>query len=120
MNRTNHRNNAIIAAALLIVLAGCSTMQAAGHKYLMRGQVLQASAGTVYLCIGTADGAKTGQQLSAYHFVPGRNPSSKSSTPTFTREKTGTIEIIEIVDEHYARAKVLSGDVNEGNMVELE
>jgi hypothetical protein len=36
------------------------------------------------------------------------------------REKTGVVEISEIVDEHYARARVLSGDVGEGNMVELE
>jgi hypothetical protein len=105
---------------LAAVLVGCSTMQSAGHKYLMRGQVLQASDGLVYLCVGTADGAKKGQQLSAFHFVPGRTPSSKGNAPIFKREKTGQVEIIEIVDEHYARAKVLSGEVREGNMVELE
>lgn len=120
MKQTNHRANAVVATVLLAVLAGCSTMQSAGHKYLMRGQVIEASGETIYLCVGTADGAKKGQQLSAYHYVAGRTASSKSSEPTFKREKTGTVEIIEIVDEHYARAKVLSGDVNEGNMVELE
>jgi hypothetical protein len=120
MDKTTQRTGAAAAAVLLALLAGCSTMQAAGHKYLMRGQVIEASGGTVYLCVGTADGAKKGQQLSAYHFVPGRRPSSKGSGPTFTREKTGTVEIIEIVDEHYANAKVLSGDVNEGNLVELD
>lgn len=95
-------------------------MQGADHKYLMRVQVLEASSGTVYLCVGTADGAKKGHQLSADHYVPGRTPGSKTSGPTFTREKTGTVEIIEIVDDHYARAKVLSGDVEEGNLVQLE
>jgi hypothetical protein len=105
---------------LVAVLAGCSTMQSAGHKYLMRGQVLEASDGMVYLCVGTADGAKKGQRLSAFHFVHGRTPSSKGSGPIFKREKTGRVEITEIVDEHYARAKVLSGEVREGNMVELE
>lgn len=30
------------------------------------------------------------------------------------------MEIIEIGDEHYARARVLTGDLREGNMVELE
>jgi predicted small secreted protein len=114
------RSNALIAAALLTVLAGCSTMQTAGHKYLMRGQVIQASGGTVYLCVGTADGAKAGQQLAAYRFVQRHNPSSKSGGPAFSREKTGSVQITEIVDEHYARGKVLSGDVNEGNLVELE
>jgi hypothetical protein len=109
------------SAALMAVIAGCSTMQGAQHKYLMRGQVLEASAGVVYLCIGTADGAKAGQQLSAYRFVRSASPpSSKSNTPKFKREKTGAVEITEIVDEHYARARVLSGDVVEGNMVELE
>lgn len=108
------------SAALLTVVAGCATMQTAGHKYLMRGQVLEASGGTVYLCIGAADGARKGQQLSAYHFAHQRTPSSKGSGPTFKREKTGTVEIVEIVDEHYATAKVLTGDVNEGNLVELD
>lgn len=109
------------SATLLAVLAGCSTMQGAQHKYLMRGQVLEASAGAVYLCIGTADGAKKGQHLSVYRFVRRAGPpSSKSNASTFKREKTGAVEITEIVDEHYARARVLSGDVGEGNMVELE
>ena len=120
MESRNHRANAVVAAALMAVVAGCSTMQSARHKYFMRGQVIEASGGTVYLCVGTADGAKKGQQLSAFHFVAGRTPSSKSAGPVFKREKTGTVEITEIVDEHYARAKVLSGDVNEGNLVELE
>lgn len=109
------------SATLMAILAGCSTIQGARHKYLMRGQVLEASAGAVYLCIGTADGAKKGQQLSAYRFVRSASPpSSKSNAPTFKREKTGAVEITEIVDQHYARARVLSGDVGEGNMVELE
>jgi len=120
MGEFHHRTKVFFAAILLVVLAGCSTMQTVEHKYLMRGQVIEASGGTVYLCVGTADGAKKGQQLSAYHFVPGKKPSSKSGGPAFTREKTGTVKIIELVDEHYARATVLSGDVNEGNLVELE
>ncbi len=108
------------SAMLLVILASCSTMQAAGHKYLMRGQVIEASNGTVYLCIGTAEGAKKGQQLSAYRFISTTKPIPRANTTTFRREKTGTVEIVEIVDEHYARARVLSGDVHEGNLVELE
>ena len=120
MQKILHQPRSFIVTALLVILAGCSTMQTAGHKYLMRGQVIEASGGTVYLCVGTADGAKSGQQLSAYRFVSRHTPSSKTGGPAFTREKTGTVEIVEIVDEHYARAKVLAGDVSEGNLVELE
>jgi hypothetical protein len=36
------------------------------------------------------------------------------------QKKTGVVQITEIVDEHYARGKVLSGDVHEGSLVELE
>ena len=72
------------------------------------------------MSLRTADGATKGQRLSAYRFISTTKPIPRANTTTFTREKTGTVEIVEIVDEHYARARVLSGDVHEGNMVELE
>ncbi len=50
------RNGTAVSAVLVILLAamGCATMETAGHKYLMRGQVLEAKDGTAYLCLGTA------------------------------------------------------------------
>jgi hypothetical protein len=116
----NNNWQRFVGFVLAAALAGCSTIQSAGHRYLMRGQVLQASDGMVYLCVGRADGAKKGQRLSAFRFVPSRTPGSKGNPPMFKREKTGQVEITEVVDEHYARAKVISGEVREGSMVELE
>ena len=114
------QSSRIFAIAALIILAGCSTLQTAGHKYLMRGQVLEASDGFAYLCVGTAEGAQRGQQLAAYRFVSDTRPIPRGSETVFKRVKTGIVEIVEVVDEHYARAKIVSGDVREGNLVELE
>lgn len=109
-----------LAVILFLVTAGCASLETAGHKYLMRGQVIDMTEGMAYLCIGSADGAQVGQELTAYKFVKAPNPNPKSVQPYYTREETGKVKIVEIVDEHYARAKVLSGEVKENYVVELK
>jgi len=109
-----------VLAVLLMGTIGCATLKVAHHAYFMRGQVLDVTDGVAYLCIGRADGAKVGQQLDAHRFIPSRQPSSKSNSPVFRRENTGKVTILEIVDEHYARARVDTGGVAVGDMVELQ
>ena len=109
-------------AALLIVglmLSGCASLQTAGHKYIMRGQVLEVSNSTAYLCVGTKDGAQIGQEFVVYRFerTPSVNP--KSTAPSYKRVETGKIKITEIVDEHMATAKILSGSVKSNDVAEL-
>jgi hypothetical protein len=38
----------------------------------------------------------------------------------FKREWVGSVKITDVVDEHYAKAKVLKGDVRENDVVELK
>jgi hypothetical protein len=103
---------------LLLLMAGCATMQSAGHEYIMRGQVLEVAGDSAYLCIGSHDGAKVGQEFTVYRFE--RTPvSGKSHIPNFKRETIGKIRIIEIVDEHMATAKVLTGRVAANDVAEL-
>jgi len=66
------------------------------------------------ICIGTRDGAKVGQELDIYNII-----SVSKTRPTFQREHVGKVKITEIVDEHFAKAKVISGKAEKNDIVEL-
>ncbi|MBI5593588.1 MAG: hypothetical protein HY881_24310 [Deltaproteobacteria bacterium] len=83
----------------------------------MRGQILESTGEGVYLCIGSADGAEVGQEYEVYKFV--RMQDLKTMRPNFKREETGKVKITEIVDEHYAKAKILTGEAKVNYIVEL-
>jgi hypothetical protein len=94
-------------------------MESAGHKYVMRGQVLEVTNNMAYLCIGSKDGTQVGQELTAYRFVKTAYPFPKSGLPSFRKVEAGKVKISEIVDEHYANARVLSGTIEVNDVVEL-
>ena len=105
--------------ALMFMVAGCATLEPAGHKYLMKGQVLEVTDGVAYLCIGSKDGAAVGQRYIVYRSVKDWHPGLKNRPFQYRRVETGRIEIEEIVDEHYATAKILGGDVKANDWAEL-
>jgi hypothetical protein len=113
-----------IVSALVLVLFVVSTSYAASvyHKYLMRGTVLEATDGKIYLCVGTSDGAKAGQELTVVRFVKTEteSPGQKGQHPIFKREEVGKVKILEIVDEHMANAKIISGEAKINDIVELK
>ena len=104
---------------MLTLITGCATFQTAKHKYIMRGQILEATDEGLYLCIGSADGAKAGQEYKVYKFVR-MQQGTKSIRPNYRKEETGTVKITEIVDEHYAKARILTGEAKENYVVELD
>lgn len=104
-----------ILAIFVIAGAGCASLDSMRHQYIMRGQVLEAEGSDVYLCIGSKDGAEVGQEFVVYRFVK-----SGRRYPSVLKENKGTVKIIEIIDEHYAKAKVLAGDVKVNDVVELK
>ena len=109
-----------LAAVLLLLMAGCATLESAKHEYIMRGQVLEVNGDSAYLCIGSHDGAQVGQEYTVYRFVKVPTYKSRGTVNyTFRKEQTGEIKITEIVDEHMATAKVVRGDVKEHDIVEL-
>lgn len=109
-----------LAALLLVAVTGCSSMQSARHQYLMRGQVLDASAEQVLICVGSRDGAQAGQVLKAYRFKADPARWDKSPGPRFKRIEIGTVRISEVIDEHFATAQVTSGSPTVNDVVELE
>jgi hypothetical protein len=80
----------------------------------MKGSIIEASESEVYLCIGSRDGASVGQELDVYKILQTR------PKPTFfSRVQTGKVKITEIIDEHFAKATVISGKAEKNDIVEL-
>jgi len=105
---------------LVLSLAFATAANAAGfaHKYVMRGQVLDVQDNTLVVCIGTEDGAQVGQVLSVVRHKPAPHK-HKSTARTFVRTDIGKVRITSIVDEHYAEATVVDGDVKVNDSVKL-
>lgn len=111
----------LIAVLMTVVLstAACSTLGGAGHQYLMRGQVVEVAGSEVVLCVGSGDGATSGQELTAYKMVSSNIGGPKNPT-RWEKVRVGTVRIEQVVDEHFARAKVTSGEIQVNNVVELK
>jgi hypothetical protein len=118
MFRKMKLNDGLIVVSIIIILVtitACATIdKQIYHGYMMKGSVIDAYDSEIFLCIGKKDGATVGQELEAYHIVKIR-----SAMPTYKREFAGKVQITEIIDEHFAKAKVLSGKVVKDDIVEL-
>ncbi len=108
-----------VLAVIVLTTTACSTLGGAGHQYLMRGQVVEVTGSEVVLCVGSGDGATAGQELMAYKLVSSNVGGPKNPT-RWEKVRVGTVRIGQVVDEHFARAEVTSGDVQVNNVVELK
>ncbi len=88
------------------------------HKMLMRGQIVGVEENEVVLCIGSKDGAEIDQTLKVYRIVNENRAEEKANL--FKRVYTGEVVIGSVIDEHFARASVSSGDVKLHDVVELD
>jgi hypothetical protein len=87
----------------------------------MRGSIIESSDSDIYLCIGSKDGASVGQELDVYKVtsISTFERGAFKGKPKFNRELTGKVKITEIVDEHFAKATVISGNAEKNYIVEL-
>jgi len=105
----------ILVTFLIFLMFSCATVgQKVYHGFIMKGSIIEASNSDVYLCIGSKDGASVGQELDVYKVVR-----VTRARPTFKRVHSGKIRITEIVDEHFAKATVISGKAEKDDIVEL-
>ena len=111
----------VVFLAMAVAVVGATPSDAAStyHKYFMKGSIVEASDEGIYLCIGSEDGAKAGQVLDVVRISRNTSGAPKGGA-RFKREHVGKVEILEVVDEHFARAKKVSGEANVADMVELE
>ena len=102
--------------ALIVAISGCASWQKVYHGVLMKGSIIETSDSEVYLCIGKKDGASVGQELDVYKIIlTALNP----KVPTFRRELTGKVRITEIIDDHFAKAIIISGKAEKNDIVEI-
>lgn len=111
------------ALALMIPAAGFAQDGGArspgiGHSFFMRGTVVRAAGKQVVVCIGKADGAEAGQELTVVRVS--EHPHGPKGPPMFQRKQVGKVRIDQVIDEHFANATVLSGTVLRNDLVELE
>lgn len=107
----------VMVAASIILLTACATMdKEVRHGLFMKGSILETYDSEVYLCIGKKDGAKAGQELDVIKITSSGNPKSGLM---FKREQTGKVRISEIIDEHFAKATIISGKAEKNSIVEL-
>jgi len=101
----------VLATFVAFLIFSCATLY---HGFFMKGSIIEASNSDLYLCIGSKDGASVGQELDVYKIF---GESTKGSG--FRRVHTGKVKITEIVDEHFAKARVISGKAEKYDIVEL-
>ena len=114
----------LLATALLVLTApyGVTAQPAARtpglwHRLLMRGSVVKVDPASLILCVGKADGAQAGQTLNVYRNK--EHPHGPRGAPLFRRVEVGTVRIDSVIDDHFARATKVSGDVRTNDIVEL-
>lgn len=107
-----------IALVLILLSPSCASLY---HRVIMKGSIIEISNSEIFLCIGKKDGAAVGQVLNVYKIVTFALPPPKPSPEIrrFKREYTGKVRITEIIDEHFAKAVVISGNADTHSIVEL-
>ncbi len=101
----------ILATFVIFLVVSCATGY---HRFVMKGSIIETSDSDVYLCIGSRDGAAVGQELDVYKIIQ-----TKPEALHFRRVHTGKVRITEIIDEHFAKANVISGRAEKNDIVEL-
>ena len=108
-----------LASSLALVtaapLASSAAAQGLQHAFFMRGQIVDASADSLIVCVGKEDGAQAGQILDVVRVSPNPGP----RTQTFRRERVGQVRIEHVVDAHFAHATLVSGSAERHDLVEL-
>lgn len=113
----NKTSKLVVIALFAIGLAGCANSDFS-HEYLMSGQVVSTdSDSSLTVCVGEANGAEVGQVLTAYRIV--RDLALEEGESSFKKVNIGEVKIDRIVDEHFAKVTVLSGDIKKHDMVQL-
>lgn len=108
----------LLPAILLALLSACAGNGPIRH-YFMQGQVLSVQDRSVVLCLGKAHGAEVGQVLDVFRNE--RVHSSPKAPPAgFKRVPMGQLRIVEVLDEHYARAAVVTGEIHTNDIAELQ
>ncbi|GAB1257076.1 hypothetical protein NBRC116494_15780 [Aurantivibrio plasticivorans] len=104
-----------VLLAFVLILGACSS--SAYHKVLMKGKVVKVNDGEVTLCIGSREGAKVNDEFRVVRSTF-RTAVVEEGESDYELIDVGHVEIVSIVDEHYAIAKVIKGDIKVHDIAE--
>ena len=109
---------AIVSTPVAVLAQSAGRSPGIGHSFFMRGSVVKAAGGTLVVCVGKLHGAEAGQVLKVYRNV--EHPHGPRGPMSFMQKDVGTVRINAVIDDHYANAVAISGDVKVNDIVELE
>ncbi|WP_232426727.1 hypothetical protein [Teredinibacter turnerae] len=102
----------------IVFLGGCAALK---HGLIMKGQVVDVRGDSVTLCIGNRDGAKAGDKLEVMRSVFKKGVViTEEGESDFKLVNVGRVEIEKVINEHYATAKVITGDIKVSDVAELK
>lgn len=109
---------AIVSVPVALAAQPSGRSPGIGHSIFMRGSIVKATGGAFVLCVGKLHGAEAGQILKVYRNV--EHPHGPRGPMSFMRKDVGTVRINAVIDDHYANAVAVSGQVKVNDIVELE
>ena len=105
----------LASVSLLLTLIACSTNQVSSDS-VMRGSVIRTSDNTIVVCFGSDQSIEPGTIFSVHRAT--YTGSIDADTDTYSREKIGKIRILRPLDGHFARASIIDGEIEPGDMIE--
>jgi hypothetical protein len=107
-----------LVSLLGLTSIGCNSASSLYHSYMMRGSIVDVvNEREVVLCIGSNDGAKPGQVLRVFRTTYIEDGAGEIYA--YGRVDVGNVRIQSVIDEHYARAEILKGELARHDHVEL-
>ncbi|WOJ98143.1 hypothetical protein R0137_06095 [Congregibacter brevis] len=98
----------IVSIVLLTSLMGACSSSPFYHKVFMRGQIVGVDGDEVVFCIGTETGASIGEEFVAHRYTYEEN---QENGDYYGTKEVGSVEVREIVNEHFAKGVISSGEV---------
>ncbi len=86
------------------------------HDNLKKCTIIDIDRNELVVCIGNKDGAENGQVFSVYRYSIQKDDEAYD----YAREYIGKLAIVSVVNDHFARAKVISGAIQKHDIAELE
>lgn len=106
----------IFLLGIIFAAANCQSVGKPYHRYLMKGKVVSAAGNEGVICIGKKDGAEVGQIWNTIKIqTQGTGKLSK-----FIWVPVGSVKIVEVIDEHFAKVSVIDGKLETDYVAELQ
>ena len=106
----------LATACILLTLIACSTNQVSSDNG-MRGSVIRTSENAIVVCLGSDERVEPGTIFSVHRVT--YSGSMDADTDSYSREKIGKIRILRPLNDHFARASIIDGKAEPGDMIEL-